>query len=71
MKAISIKERSLILERVIYADEDLQEVPLEYRERWEYLEEASEAKRSALHGKQAGSLGRGGGGWPSTAARSP
>lgn len=39
MKAMSIKERCLMVEQAIYADEDLQEVPLEYREMWDYMED--------------------------------
>ncbi|KAM1513183.1 hypothetical protein ACFX1Z_024642 [Malus domestica] len=71
LKAMSIKERSLIVECVIHANETLQEIPLEFHEIWEYLDETSKDGRSELIGKQAGNLARGGGGWPSTAARSP
>ncbi|KAM1358860.1 hypothetical protein ACFX15_045074 [Malus domestica] len=70
LKAMSTKERSQIIESVIYAKETLQELPLEYIEIWEYLEETSKDGRGELNGEPAGNGARGGGGWPSTAARS-
>ncbi|KAM1406714.1 hypothetical protein ACFXTH_001361 [Malus domestica] len=69
VKAMSIKDRSLIIESVINAKETLQEIPLEFYEIWEYLMETSKDGRGELNGEPAGNGARGGGGWPSTAAR--
>ncbi|KAM0979120.1 hypothetical protein ACFX2C_015019 [Malus domestica] len=51
--------------------ESTEEVPIEYQDKWEFMEEVLEAKRIALIARKICKTARGGGGWPSTAARSP
>lgn len=67
MKKMSVKERCLMVERVIYAEEDFMELPVEYQVMWEFLEEAAEPERQTLLARRAGSSSKCGGGWPSTA----
>ncbi|KAM0998813.1 hypothetical protein FF1_005593 [Malus domestica] len=66
-----LRERCLMVERTLQAEEDLQEVPVEYQEMWDYMEEVSERERRAMTARRTGNSSQGGGGWPSTAARSP
>lgn len=66
-----VREMCLEGEHAIYAEENLQEVPIECKEYWEYLEEIGEhEKKTFLARKEEGSS-RGGGDWPSTVARHP
>lgn len=38
---MSIRERCLMMEHAIYAEEEFQELPLEYQDMWEVLEKDS------------------------------
>lgn len=60
-----------MMERAIYAEEELQEISVEYQDMWEYLEDMSARGEKPMTAKEAGSQSRGGGGWPSIATRSP
>lgn len=64
---MSIKERCLMMERAIYAEEELQEVLVEYQDMWDYMEEVYELERKTLLVKREGKSSQGDGGWPSTA----
>lgn len=55
---MSIKEICLMMEIAIYAEEELQEVPIEYQDIWSYMEEVSEKEMSALLAKIAGKSSR-------------
>lgn len=70
LRSMSIKQQCLMVERVIYADEELQEVPIEYQDMQKYMEEVSKAEKNAILAKRAGKMARGDGGWPSTAVQS-
>lgn len=60
-----------MVERAIYAKEDLQEIPFEYQDMWEYMELIFEQEKEALLAREEGKSMHGGGDWPTTAARSP
>lgn len=70
-RGMSIKERCLMVERAICVEYELPEVPNEFSEMWDCLEEASKVEKCKLLTIKAGIMARGGGSWPSTAARSP
>ncbi|KAB2620501.1 hypothetical protein D8674_040344 [Pyrus ussuriensis x Pyrus communis] len=70
-RTMTIRERCLKMEMAIYAEEELQEVPIEYQDMWDYMEEISAGEKNALMAKKVGSSSRGGGSWPSIATRSP
>lgn len=53
---MSITERCLMMKKVIYAEEELQEVLVEYQDRWDYMEEVSELERKTCFAKRAESL---------------
>lgn len=59
------------MEMAIYAEEELQEVLIEYQDMWDYMEEISAGEKNALMAKKVGSSSRGGDSWPSIATRSP
>lgn len=71
LRGMSIKERCLLVERAIYVEDELQEVPLEFHDMWDYMEEISEVEKCKILAKKAGKQAQGGGGWPSIAARLP
>ncbi|CAN6585738.1 unnamed protein product [Malus baccata var. baccata] len=71
LREMSAQEKCLMVERAIYAEDELQEVLIEYQDKWEFMEEVFEAEKIALMARKTGKMARGGGGWPSTAARSP
>lgn len=71
LRRISLQERCLMMERALQAEDDLQEVPEEFKGMWDYVEEAAEMQRLETMAKRAGISSQGGGGWPETAARSP
>lgn len=52
LRGMSINERYLMVERAIYANEKLQEVPIKYQDMWEYMEEVSEIEKSAILAKR-------------------
>ena len=60
-----------MVERDIYAIEESQEVPIEYQDMQEYMEEVSKAENNAILATKAVKVARGYGCWPSTASRSP
>lgn len=60
-----------MMERAIYAEEELQEVPIEYQDMWEFLDEVLEPERVKLMARRAGKSSRDGGGWPLTVASPP
>ncbi|KAB2602056.1 hypothetical protein D8674_003061 [Pyrus ussuriensis x Pyrus communis] len=66
---MTIRERCLMMERAIYVEE-LQEVPIEYKDMWDYMEEIDAGDKNTLMARNVGSSSRGSGSWPSTAARS-
>lgn len=71
LSKLSTKERCLMMERAISAEEELKEISVEYQDLWEYLEDRSAKGKKSMKAKETGSQSRGGGGWPSIAARSP
>ncbi|KAM2080243.1 hypothetical protein ACFX1T_034027 [Malus domestica] len=62
LRGMSIKERCLMVERVIYVDDEVQEIPLEFSDMWDYLGEVSEAEKKKLLAKRASKQAWGGGG---------
>lgn len=62
LREMSVKERCSMMVRVIYAEDELQEVPIEYQDMWEYMDEVSEAERSTFVARKAGKMAWGGGG---------
>lgn len=68
---MTLRERCLEVERAIYAEDELHEVPLAYQDLWEYLEEISEIEKKEMIVKREGGSSQGGDGWPSTAAGTP
>ncbi|KAB2597752.1 hypothetical protein D8674_000672 [Pyrus ussuriensis x Pyrus communis] len=68
---MSIRERCLMMEWVIYGKEDLHELQVEYEDMWEHLKELSERAKKVNYKEEAGSSSQGGGGWPSIIARLP
>lgn len=45
---MSIRERCLMVEKAIYAEEECKELPVKYQDMWEYLKEVSEYERASL-----------------------
>ncbi|KAM0988230.1 hypothetical protein ACFX2J_012201 [Malus domestica] len=66
----SIPERSLMLEHTMVADEENWDVPIVVQNLWEYVVGVSKTERNNLM-RRTGDVARGGGGWPTTVARSP
>lgn len=60
-----------MMEKAIYVENELQEVPIEYQDMWEYMEKASKLDKRTILARKAGKLAWGDGGWPKTAARFP
>lgn len=54
LKRITTRERCLMMERAIYAKEELQEVSVEYQEMWEYLEDIFVGERNAILARKVG-----------------
>lgn len=44
LRKMSIRERCLMMERAIYAEEELQEIPIEYHDLWDYTEDITESQ---------------------------
>lgn len=59
-----------MLERAIYTEEEFEELPVQYTYMWEFMDEVSKNERVALLARKERSFFQGGGGWPSTTARS-
>ncbi|KAM0996356.1 hypothetical protein ACFX2C_006372 [Malus domestica] len=68
---MTIKERCSMMMRALDAEEELQEVLIEYQDMWDYMENVSAKEKEALLAKKKEKSSRVSGGWPSTAARSP
>ncbi|KAM2407270.1 hypothetical protein ACFX1X_026478 [Malus domestica] len=66
----SIPEQSLMIEHTVAAEEENRDVPIVVQNLWECVVGVSETDRDNLM-KRTGDVARGGGGWPTTAARSP
>ncbi|KAB2632382.1 hypothetical protein D8674_028629 [Pyrus ussuriensis x Pyrus communis] len=67
---MSVRKRCLMIERAIYAEEELQEIPVEYQDMWDYMEAITEEEKKAMSITKEGSSSQGGGSWPSTVVRS-
>ncbi|KAM1296499.1 hypothetical protein ACFX1Q_024303 [Malus domestica] len=48
LRGMNIKERCLMVDRVIYVEDEFHEVPLEIQDMWEYLEVVSEEEKRSL-----------------------
>ena len=68
---MNVQERYFEIANALAADDELLEVPLEYKELWENLEEFAEMKKKAMLRKGKGVSSQGGGSCPSIAAREP
>ncbi|KAM1744092.1 hypothetical protein ACFX11_011022 [Malus domestica] len=66
----SIPEQSQMIEHSVAAEEENRDVPVVIQNLWECVVGVSETGRDNLM-KRTGDEARGGGGWPTTAARSP
>lgn len=53
-KKMSLREMCLKVERVMYTEDELQEVPIAYQELWEYLEEILEMEKKTMIVKREG-----------------
>ncbi|RXH70527.1 hypothetical protein DVH24_013273 [Malus domestica] len=53
LQKMSIREICLMMERAIYAEEELQEVSVEYHDMWDYMDEVSKPERKSLLAKRA------------------
>ncbi|KAM1106474.1 hypothetical protein ACFX13_003396 [Malus domestica] len=71
LRSISIKERCLMMERALLVEKELEEIPEEFFEMWEYMEEVSEAERTDLMARKRRKTPQGSGNWPDTAVRLP
>lgn len=60
----------MMLERAIYGNEELKEIPLVYQDMWEYMEDLTAKEVQDKHRRDEGGSSHGGDGWPSIAARS-
>lgn len=60
----------LMIKRVIYAKNELHEVPIEYQDMYKYMDEASEPEKKAILARRTGNSARGGSSWPTTTAHS-
>ncbi|KAM1780202.1 hypothetical protein ACFX12_041496 [Malus domestica] len=67
----SLKESCLLVNRVRYDEAVLHEGTMEARDLWDHVEAVSGERESSVLAACASNLAQGGGGWPSTAARSP
>lgn len=71
LQSMSIRERCLMVECVIYAEEEFENLPIEYQDMWEFMDKVSKYEKVALLARKEGTFSQGGGGWPSTATMSP
>ncbi|KAM1067859.1 hypothetical protein ACFX1Q_023920 [Malus domestica] len=71
LRRMSIKERCLMMEKALYAEEESEETPEEYKEMWEFMENISKTAKRNLQERSEGSSSQGGGSWPNITARSP
>ncbi|KAM1530247.1 hypothetical protein ACFX1Z_019370 [Malus domestica] len=51
---MTARERCLIMERAIYVEEELQEVPVVYQDMWDYMKEIFIGEKIAIFPKKAG-----------------
>ncbi|KAM1720930.1 hypothetical protein ACFX12_022526 [Malus domestica] len=70
-KRLSMKDSYGVVERTTFTEDELHAVPLELCEKWDSVEENAEAKKWEIFATNSGKQVQGGGGWPSTAVRSP
>lgn len=68
---MSIQERCLLVEQALNAEEEVEDLQVEYQDLWEVLEDEFEHERTTLLARKKGKSSQGGDGWPPTAARSP
>lgn len=59
LRIMTRRERCLMMKMVIYAEEELQEVSIEYQDMWEYMEEIFMGERNAMLAKKVGKSTRG------------
>ncbi|KAM2391130.1 hypothetical protein ACFX1X_034780 [Malus domestica] len=71
LRRLSMKDSCGVVERTNFTKDELHAVPLELCEKWDSVEENVEAEKWDILATTSGKHVQGGGGWPSTAARSP
>ncbi|KAM0977287.1 hypothetical protein ACFX2I_020016 [Malus domestica] len=70
-RGLSMMDRCVVVKRTIFTEDELHAVLLELYEKWDSVDENLEAEKWEILAKTSGKQVQGGGGWPSTAARSP
>lgn len=70
LRSMSNRERCMMMERALGANEESEVIPIEFKEMWEYLEDIMKTEKWNLRDRSEGSSSQGGGGWPESAARS-
>ncbi|KAM1882505.1 hypothetical protein ACFX13_003987 [Malus domestica] len=70
-RRMSIKETCLVVERAFLEEDERREGQCEACDRTTFLEDVTEIDQDTSLVHKAGKMARGGGGWPSTAARQP
>ncbi|KAM1104479.1 hypothetical protein ACFX2J_012841 [Malus domestica] len=68
---MSIKERCLMMEKALSAEDELIELSKEYQDMWDVLEDESMAERAKLLERQRGKNIPRGSSWPQSATRLP
>lgn len=58
---MSIRERCLLVEHTIYADDDFEDLIGEYQDMWEFMEEVFEHEKATLLARKQGNSSQGGG----------
>ncbi|KAM1993482.1 hypothetical protein ACFX16_009809 [Malus domestica] len=71
LRRLSMKDSCGMVERTNFMEDELHAVLLELCEKWDYVKENVEAEKWEILATTSGKLVQDGGGWPSTAARSP
>lgn len=61
LRKMSVRERCLMVEIAIYAEDELDELSVEYQDMWKYMKEISEAEIQEMNAKRMGSSSRCGG----------
>lgn len=70
LRSMSNRERCMMMERALGANEESEVIPEEFKEMWEYLEDITEIEKWNSRDRSKGLSSQGGGGWPESAARS-
>lgn len=71
LRDMHLQNSSFRVDRVDYVKDELQEESSELRDMGDNMGEISEVEKCKILAKRAGKQIQGGGGWPSTVARSP